>query len=488
MRPGARLLPRLLLPAFAALLAAGSASAWGLEFDPFLTRGKVAASPARDMLPAAGEDENPCRFASLGSPLSLAEAVERALCHNPQSQQAWANARLQAAQVGVAASAYLPSVAASAGVSRQRLNTSYRDLHVLDSDVHPVTRSGGLKMSMLLADFGQRGANLDQARALLEAANAAHDATLQAAFVAAAQAYFDTQTARAALDAGREAERAAKESFAAAEAKYQAGVGALTDQLQAQTAYSKALLERVSAEGELQNALGSLATAMGLPANTPLVLAPCKETLPDTAFVKAVDALIDEALLHHPSLLAARAQVEAARARVDATRAEGRPTVTLNSEFNRNQQAGQPPSIGMEPTTVTARGTSVGVQVNIPLFEGFGRGYRVQAAAEQAAVKEAEFNATRQQVTLEVWKSYQALRTEGENMKAAEDLVKSARQSFKVAQGRYKAGVGNMLELLNAQSAQAGAEQQRIKSISRWHAARLKLAASVGKLGLWAIQ
>jgi outer membrane protein len=83
---------------------------------------------------------------------------------------------------------------------------------------------------------------------------------------------------------------------------------------------------------------------------------------------------------------------------------------------------------------------------------------------------------------LEVWKSNQALRTEAENLKSIDILLRSARQSFEVAKGRYKAGVGNILELLKAQSDLAGAQQQRILSLTNWQTARLRLAASLGRL------
>ncbi|GAC1321582.1 MAG: hypothetical protein NVSMB28_13410 [Collimonas sp.] len=87
-----------------------------------------------------------------------------------------------------------------------------------------------------------------------------------------------------------------------------------------------------------------------------------------------------------------------------------------------------------------------------------------------------------QQVMLEVWKSDQALRTETENLNTTSILLRSARQSFDVAQGRYKAGVGNILELLKAQSDLAAAQQQRIFALTSWQTARLRLAASLGQL------
>lgn len=463
----------------------GNASAGGI--DPFLTESKIASSVTGSMLDDAS---SPCVFASMTQPLELPEAVERALCNNPQTRAAWAGAKMQTAQLGVARSAYMPAIGATLAYSKQKNITRYGDSRYapLNSEAKPTLTSGSLKMSQVLTDFGLRSANLDQAMALLDAANASHDAALQIAFVNAAQAYFDTQTAQAVLEASREAEHAARESFNAAAAKYKAGIGALTDQLQAQVAYSKASLERVSAEGELKNAQGTLATAMGLSATTNLVLPRRREGLPDTAFVKPADELIEEAKQHHPTLLAAQAEVTAARAKIAATRAEGRPTVTLTAELGRTEQENQPPAVGYSPTDISNRTNSLGIQMNIPLFEGFGRNYRMQTAQGQAEIKAAELSRLEQQISLEVWKSYQALRTENENMKAADVLVSSARQSFLVAQGRFKAGVGNILELLSAQSAVAGAEQQRIKSVSNWHTARLKLAANIGKLGLWAIR
>lgn len=472
----------------AAVMLTLSTFALAEGFDPFSVRQNIASSPAKSMIPMETAEGDPCRFTQLGVPLSLVETVERALCHNPQTRQAWATAKLQAATLGVAQAAYLPTISATLGVSKQKNSTRYPDFSVLNSKASPTIRSAGLKMSLVLSDFGLRSANVDQARALLESANATHDASLQGVFVSAAQAYFDTLSALAVLDASLEAETAAKESFMAAEAKYKASVGTLTDKLQAQTAYSKTRLDRVKAEGAVKNAQGMLATTMGLAANTPVVLARHNGKLPDNPFIKPIDELIDEAKQHHPSLLAAQAQLNAAQASIKATRAEGLPTVSFASEISHSDQLGQPLAVGYAPTDIRTMNKSIGVQVNIPLFEGFGRSYRVQSALGQAEVKAAELAKMEQQVIFEVWKSYQQLSTEAENIKATDSLVQSARESFNVARGRYKAGVGNMLELLNAQSALANAEQQRIISVSSWHTARLKLAASIGKIGLWAIQ
>jgi outer membrane protein len=61
-------------------------------------------------------------------------------------------------------------------------------------------------------------------------------------------------------------------------------------------------------------------------------------------------------------------------------------------------------------------------------------------------------------------------------------LLSSAEQSQRVALGRYKAGVGSILDVLNAQSALAGARQQRIQSTFNWNINRAVLAEAMGSL------
>jgi outer membrane protein len=445
---------------------------WPEWHDPFKVEAQASASPVKDML-----DQRVCPDAPPPSPLTLAAAAEYALCRNPKTRQAWLQARIETSNVGVSRAAYLPSVAADVGYSTSRYN--YPDFGVkLDSS----TATYDLKLSWVLTDFGRRAATLDSASAVLDAANAAQDAALQKALLDAAQAYFDAQTAAEALAVARESEAAAHDSEQVAVAKYQAGVVALTDELQARSASSQTRYERVHAEAELQNALGQLAVNIGLPAQTPLVLA--KREIPEVPpdGPGAADSLIAEALKHHPNLIAARAREQAARAAVEATRAEGLPSVSLNASRQFNKQ------LKATPLSSFQTDDTVGLQLSIPLFEGFARQYKVYGAQVQTELRIAQTKELEQQVSLDVWQSYNILDSERENLKSSAEVVQNAQKSYEIARGRYKAGVGDIVELLNAQTVRARAQQQQVKSESGWLAARLKLAASVGRMGMWAVE
>lgn len=440
--------------------------------DPLSVTSGALASPVSAPIPAFG-----CPTELPRAALTLSVAVERALCHHPQTRQTWLAIQEQAAAVGVSKAAYLPTVNAGGNLARQRRESTLAPGLNIDSE--GTAYSGSLDLNWLLFDFGARRADLDSARQLLAAAQADHHTMVQTIFIETVHAYYDALSAQATIEASRQAQRAARESFLAAEAKYKAEVGTLADKLQAETAYAQATLDKVKAEGVFQSAMGTLAINLGLPPITPLILDTRLEQPSASELPLGAEALIEEALQRHPKMASARAQVDAARANMDAVRAAGRPSVNLTGNYQNEEMRD---ADVMNDTSTRER--NVGVQVRIPLFEGFGRHYRIQRAQTQTQIKAAEQKRTEQQVSLEVWKSYQLLHSETENITATVQLMRSAQQTFDVSLGRYKSGVGSIIELLTAQTALANATQQRAHALANWRVARLRLAASVGRVEL----
>ncbi len=452
-------------------------------FDVYRTHRLISDTPAAPILKGTS-----CVAEVIDRAIELEEAILLAICANPQAHQAWANARAQAAAVGVAEAANLPTLNATGGYERDTLRTTY-NIAGYGSYTAPTQASsskyGTLNLSWVLFDFGKRRAALRHARELLVAASATQDDVLQSVFFNAAHAYYAVRDAQASVDAARQTEGIVQQSLAEATAKYGAGVGTLSDQLQAQTIYRRAVLDRVNAEGNVRTVTGVLATAMGFDANTPVRIAASEPTTDGAEFSDGVDQLIDEAKVRQPKLVTARAKLEAARANVDVARTQGRPMVSLvGSRTNNNPSYGQQ-SQRLGQTLSGSQGTSIGIQVTIPLFEGFASGYRVAQSQAEADAQEADVRNTELQVSLDVWKSYQSLRTDTMNLDNSKYLLADARYTLEIARGRYRAGVGTFAELLNAQSSFADAQKQRVLAVSRWHTARLKLAASLGSLGLW---
>jgi len=431
--------------------------------DPF--------SVSKSVKPLESYSKLTCSQPDLSKEMGLTDVVNFALCNNPDTKAAWIGALYQAQQLGAAKSAYLPSVDATASLSASKQNSKNADSFVN-------TRGASVNFSYLLYDFGAREAGVDNAKSLLDAANATQSAKVQSLFLSTIQSYYALFAAKASFDAYVEAEKLAKESYDAAAARYQVGVATPADKLQALTAYSQAVLNRGRADGNLKNAQGALSNTLGLDANVVLKLAMPSASAVSENFTNNIEDMIKEAKKSRPDLMAAQAQIEAAKASEAAARASGKPTVSLSSSAGYSDLSISEPS----------KNSSVGVSINIPIFTGFNTTYKIRAAEAQSKARELEFIKLEKQVALDVYKSYNNLITETNSIKASKDLLNSAEQSMKTASGRYKAGVGNIIDLLSAQSALASAKQQSVEALYNWYIAKAALAQGMGKLNFTEIE
>jgi outer membrane protein len=443
--------------------------------DPLNT----AAAIAGDTRIAASELNNCRSDAPLPKVLTLMDVVERVVCESPRTTRAWAQVRAQAALLGASRGAYLPTASAYGFAGRANKDASYPDSPQFDSSLHVNTTDVNVSLTWVLYDFGLRAANLDSARRLLEAASAQQDDAFQLTFLEAAQAFYEAQAATVSFGVAQSGEAAAEQSYKVADGLYVADVGPLADKLQAKTAWAQAKSRRVRAYGNLQNALGSVALLMGLSPTHEIQLSPPDDGAADSPlFGNSVEQLIAEAQHNHPRLLAARAAVESARADVGAARARGRPIISFGASSDRSDT----PIIEATAPGVV-RTNTFGIQIAVPLFDGFVQHYQTRRAQALADQKQADLDEQERRIGLDVWKSYQDLRTAAESLQASASLLESGRQSLDVARGRYRSGVGTLLELLKAQSDLDDAEQEGVSAKLAFQRARLGLASSLGMLG-----
>jgi outer membrane protein len=446
-------------------------------FDPLRAEQGISAT-------AAGSMDTVCVFdATPGRPLRLAEAVERTLCNNPKTRAAWAAVKAQAAGVGVARAAYLPQISANLQAMHDHSTINVDDHPLLGSDITSTVHAETVGLNWLLYDFGGREAALRNANALLEAARATQDATLQNFFATTAKDYYTSQAALGEFEAAREVEVMTRQSMIAAQARADKGVAPITDALQAQTQHEQAVFSLTKAQSEAQTALGTLASDMGLGPDVPLYVPPVTENAQTgKTFSEPVAQMIRDVQDTHPTVRAAQAQYEAALAKVAQTRAQGLPSISLVAKYSRNNQ---PQSLGLGMPTYPATGHDayIGVQMSIPLFEGFGRHYQVDQASAQAERQQDVVDDAKRQMALDVWSSYQTLSGATKNAENSANLLSIAQRSWDAAKHRYDAGVGSILELMNTQAALANAKQRRVQALADWDNARVDLAAKLGALG-----
>ena len=426
----------------------------------------------------AGElDAAPCPSAyEAGVPLTLPAAVDLALCHNAQVHGAWAGIRLQAAGVGEARAAFLPTL--NAGVSRVHDRTAYPGASTPSGSLN--SNTGSLNLSWRLFDFGGRAAGQRSAQALLDAALANRDAVLQKTLAATVSAYFDAQTARANVRMREEYQALANETVLATQRRAQRGLGSHSDTLQATSALAKAALGASRADGEFQKARAVLVYTLGLPAEAGVVLDDDADA-PVAGLREDLHTWLALAQARHPAIVAAQAQLAAARERVAVTESEGWPSIDLTANIYQNGR----PNQGL--SAASTRETLVGISLNIPLFDGFARHYKVRGALAQAGQREAEAQDVKQQTLMELVKTHAEASTALANLAASQAWLDAARDAQASVQRKFGLGAADILEMLNTQSALLEAQQERIRCQAEWRSARLRLLASAGVLGREAI-
>ena len=414
---------------------------------------------------------DPCQTRAYNRPLSLIEVTEAALCHNPNTKEVYANAKIQAAEVGVARSLFFPSLRDTVAVTENQIRSQTREGQVRQNNFRNTQNQ--IVASYLLYDFGGRDANLENANQLLKAASATQDAIVQRVLLNAVNAFYQVHANKAILKASIESERLFEESFKAAEAKYIAGIATPADKLQVNTSFANATLTRLTNEGLLRIAYGNLATIMGVSPGTPIEIIDNDIDVIPEFIDQDIQALIEQAIIQRPDLIATESELKASVAKIESVKAEAKPKVKIEASNQYDSE------------TIFLRdinASQVGISVTIPFFEGYKPSYLIRSAEATAELKASKRDQLRLQVSLDVWTAYQNLKTANESTKASQILLTSAEESSHVALGRYKEGVGNIIDTLNAQSALASAKQQKIQSILNWNIARTTLAQSIGVL------
>lgn len=404
-----------------------------------------------------------CSSLNLKQPLNLWIAVDQALCANPQTHTAWASVQYQSALLGGSNAAYLPTVNINATLSGNHDKGS--------TNIQNYSKeSGSIALNYLLYDFGNRDALRDQATFALFSSKKSYDNILQLVFFGAVQTYYNLFQAQASLDAYKNAELAAKENLEAAEIKVKAGVAIPADKLRARAAYAQAILTRVGAEGTLSIAKGNFAAALGLDAQTSLLVTPPSSghelALPE----ETLQELINKAKQKRPDLAAVQTDIQTADAALRAARDSGMPTLALTSSIN-----------GIDTSSASPTSNSnVGIALSFPIFTGYATTYKIAAAQDQRSIKETIAQSLEKQVTLDVYTAYANLMTASKQESLIDDLVVSAHASYDAAFGRYKAGVGTILDVTSSQVVLSSAEQQKISALYSLAVARVALAKALG--------
>lgn len=416
-------------------------------------------------------------------PLDLPELVEIALANNPKTQVVWNQARVEAARYAKARSAYYPNLEGGAdieyGVDR---------LIQFTPELQQQSYGPFGTLSFLLFDFGGRRATVESARLALLSSNWQHNEAIQNVVFGTMRAYYLHIAAGAALDAARASLRDAGVFQDAARERFRFGAGIRAEVLQADAQVSEARLDVTRRAGDVEITRGVLATALGLPADTPVEVRATVRELPLSDTDVRVQDLIQRATEEHPSLQAARAKVAARRQDVIEARSAALPRFDLDAYASERFFIGECVECldffakGDRSYSGPAAAYGVSVSVSAPIFDGFERWNEIRETKAAVDLAESRIEAAERAVAEEVWTAYYRLRAARERTEAAIEFVESASASYRVNLESFKMGSTEAVDVASTREALARARMEQVEARADLRISLAALLRATGRL------
>lgn len=407
-------------------------------------------------------------------PLSLAELVDVALQNHPSTKDAWAQARIAAANLGIAGSAYFPDIVFD-GIYQNNRSTGFGQHNGSISNQSSIFASYTTQVSVsyLLWDFGDgRAAGVSSAKFALLAAEWNYSWTVQTVLLGVVQAYYQYLYAKASVGVSEADLRDALVNLKAAEVYHAAGVTTQVDLFQAKAQMAQAELNLATAKGNLGIAYATLANRMGIPPNI------CFEVfIPEARFSSHiccdVEQLLEDARCCRSDLASLRASIRAQQEATRQARAQLWPTLTGNfvGGTTNLQNVG---NVGFTYSTT--------LDFDVPLFSGFSQINAIRAAEFQIDEQVAAFLIQENAAFLAVVTDYINVKTAEESLIYSREYLEYAEKFYDATLMNYRAGTGSFLDLATAHTTLSNARQQEVQSVTNWFVSLASLAYDRGVL------
>ena len=394
---------------------------------------------------------------------NLADLIDLAQRANPQTRQAWEQARAAAAQLGLADSAYAPVLAliASGGYSHSAYPAPGELLVATGPSFSP-----GLSLEWILLDFGRRRADFDAAAQQLLRANFRFNRTHQQVAFEVQRSFYTYDASRAQLDAALATLKAAQTVEQAASLRLEHGLATRSEHLQTRQERARAEYDLQSAQRNVSDAWAFLAESLGVSPTVSCKVVDLSALPIPTNLADSVELVVDRALRQRPDLAAQLAELRAREAEVRRARTEFRPRIGLSANGGGTigswdiTAAGSPsPSYGYAEPEYGAFLT-----FSWSLFDGFMRRNKLREAEARRNEAEAALSAMELKALREVWQAYADCKASFLQYDFADALLTASKDNYDAALTSYQNGLGTVIELLTAERDLARARTTLVES------------------------
>lgn len=385
--------------------------------------------------------------ASMTVKTDLVSVYQEAVLNNADLAAARADYGARREVVPQARAGLLPNLSGGAEVLSTRTK--------VDQPAYIANRSGNTWSATLSQPIfrADRWFQLQAAEAVNEQAALELSATEQNLILQTAERYFAVLRAQDNLASTKAEEAAFKRQLDQSNGRFDVGLTDKTDVLQAQASYDTARANRILAERQVQDAFQALVT---LTNRDYLALQGVVHSLPvSVPTPNDAQAWVDTAARQNLTLLATNHAVDAAEETVRQRKAGHAPTIDAVARY----QKGDNDNLGFSNPSplpgVTYGGdveqTSIGLQVNIPIYSGGLTSSQVREAYQRLVQAEQQREGQRRQVVENTRNLHRAVNTDVEQVKARKQSIISNQSAVEATEIGYQVGTRNIVDVLDAQ-------------------------------------
>lgn len=403
----------------------------------------------------------------------LLEIYQHALNSDPQYRQVAATKRAVMEQRPQALAQLLPSLSFSAN--------AFTNEQEIDSIFNPIGQEG--KVS-----FGSHGYSLDltqplfrgdriiqylQADNLIQQADAELIAAQQDLILRTTTAYFGVLAAYDNLGFAEAEKKSLSRQLDQAKQRFDVGLTAITDVQEAQAGYDRAFAAEIEARNNVDNAAESLREITGTYFSE---LAPLGDTMPLLSPQPAeIETWTGAALDQNLNVLAAQHAVDNARREIKRQQAGHLPTVDMVARHSLDETGGRFGSV--ESTT-----SSVGVQLNVPIFQGGYVNSRVRETHERLNAELEGLEQARRNAQRLTRQAYLGVISGISRVKALNQAVVSSETALQATEAGFEVGTRTAVDVVAAERATSQARRDYARARYDYLLDTLRLKQASGSL------
>jgi outer membrane protein len=391
--------------------------------------------------------------------LTLDQCIRVGLQNQPDIAASADSVKVYQARVGQARSAYYPQLTLLSGYSHKQSAPP-------PTMPEMVSYSASIQLSQNIYDFGQTNSRVRIQNLNLGAASSDLAAVSNQVVLNIKESYYAVLKAEKNKGVAVESVEMFEKHLDQSKAFFASGKKPRFDVTRAEVDLSGAKLALIKAENAVKVARVTLNNAMGVPSAPEYSI---EDNLLFQKYPVTFEDVLARAYANRPELKGVIARKEAALESVRLARKQYLPLISGTANYSQGNDE-----------FPLKEGWGVGVNLAVPIFDGFETKNQVAEARAAEAVLQANEESLRQSIMLEVQQAYLGLQEAEDSVSTSELFVKQAQESSDIAQGRYAAGVGNPVEVTDAQVAYVEARQSYIETLYQYQVARESLQKAMG--------